>query len=165
MKRGANRAADPATAAGPMPGTMPAITGAAQGVVVTLLGAAGMIVSAFLEWIRPAGVEGQDLNNRVFFDTSFSTNVQFVRSAGAVAIVLGLVAILGLASRAGWITRLAGAAGIVAFALFTITLNRMDADLPTALGVGAWVLLGGSLLALFGGFFTRRPRVVVTTAS
>ena len=137
------------------------IDGMAQSMLFTLMGAAALIVSAFLEWIRPDGIDGAELSYRVYFDTDFGTQASFARSAGAVAIGIGLLAIIGMATRSGWITRLAGALGIIAFALLTITLYRVDAALPNSLGVGAWVLLGGGLLTMFGGLFATRPKVVV----
>lgn len=135
---------------------------AAQSMLFTLVGAAGMIVPAFLDWTRRPGIRGTDMGYRAFYQEQITTGASFLRSAGFVAILIGLVAILGLAFRSGWVTRLAGALGIIAFALFTITLYRSDADLPAALGVGMWVMLGGGIVTLFGGFFATRPRVVVS---
>ncbi|MGH2784326.1 MAG: sugar:proton symporter [Actinomycetota bacterium] len=140
------------------------IEGAAQSMLFTLLGAAGLIVSAFLEWIRPDGILGTEVSYRAYFDADFGTQASFFRSAGVVAIAIGVLAILGMVSRSGWITRLAGALGIIAFALFAITLYRVDADLPSSLGVGMWVLLGSGLLSMFGGLFATRPRIVVRKA-
>jgi hypothetical protein len=134
---------------------------AAQSMLFTLVGAAGMIVAAFLEWIRPDGIRGIDVGRRAFFTTNFVTDATFLRSAGFISIIIGFVAIVGLTFRTGWITRLAGALGIIAFALFTITMYRADADLPRALGPGVWFMLGGAVVAMFGGFFATRPRVVV----
>ena len=135
---------------------------AAQSMLFTLVGAAGMIVAAFLDWIRPDGISGTEIGYRAFYQREFTVDATFLRSAGFVAILIGLVAILGLAFRSGWMTRLAGALGIIAFALFTITLYRLDLDLPTSLGAGMWVMLGGGIVTLFGGFFATRPRVVVS---
>jgi len=140
------------------------VDGAGQSMLFTLIGAAGLITSGFLEWTRTDGVRGTDIGYRAFYRTTFTTDATFLRSAGFAAIVMGLIAILGLASRSGWITRLAGAAGIIAFALFTMTLYRMDMNVPTVLGPGPWFMLGGGLVAMFGGFFARRPRIVVTNA-
>lgn len=137
------------------------ISGAGVSILVTLMGAAAMIVSAFLEWIRPDGVIGTELSYRAFTDPAFGMDAPFFRSAGFAAILLGFMAIAGLAFRSGWMTRLAGALGVIAFALFAITLYRGNAELPEALGVGMWTLVGGALLALFGGFFNTRPRVIV----
>jgi peptidoglycan/LPS O-acetylase OafA/YrhL len=117
-----------------------------------------------LEWIRPDGIMGTEVSYRVYFDADFGTEAPFFRSAGVLVIAIGLLAILGMASRSGWITRLAGALGIIAFALFAITLYRVDANLPSSLGVGMWVLLGGGLLSMFGGLFATRPRIVVRKA-
>lgn len=143
----------------------PVITGAGQSMLFTMLGATGLILSGFLEWIRPEGVRGIEVGYRAFYRTEFSTTASFFRSAGAIAVAIGLLAVLGLASRAGWVTRLAGALGIIAFALFTITLYRMSVDVPTSLGAGPWFMLGGGIVAMFGGFFATQPRRVVVTNS
>lgn len=145
----------------PVAATPSPIEGAAQSMLFTLAGAAGLIVSGFLEWIRPDGTAGVDLSYRAYFDMDFGTEAPFFRSAGFLAIAIGLLAIIGMASRSGWITRLAGALGIIAFALFAITLYRIDADLPASLGVGTWVMLGSGLLSMFGGLFARRPKMIV----
>ena len=66
---------------------------------------------------------------------------------------------LGLAFRSGWLTRIAGALGIVGFVLVAIELFRANGG--QALQAGAWVALAGSVVALIGGFFGTR-RVVTT---
>jgi len=137
---------------------------AGQTMLFTLIGAAGMVMAAFLDWIRPENAMGTEISYRAFYRSTFSMNVPFVRSAGAVAIGLGLVAILGLAFRSGWLTRLAGALGIIGFALFTITLRRAGMDVPAALGAGPWFMLGGGIVAMFGGFFATRPKIIVRNA-
>ena len=160
LKRGATTT-DERLDSGAMPTA--AISGAGQSMLFTMIGAGGLIVSAFLDWIRPDDVQGANLSYRAFFDPAFGSQAPFFRSAGFMMVILGLVAILGLVGRSGWLTRLAGAAGIIAFALFTITLHRAGANLPRALGVGPWVLLGSGLVAMFGGFFARRPRVILSS--
>jgi hypothetical protein len=137
------------------------VAGAGQSMLLTLIDSAGLIVSAFLSWIRPDEVRGIEISYRAFYRTTFTANASFLRSAGAVAVLIGLVAILGLASRAGWITRFAGALGIIGFALFTITLYRLNLNVPASMGPGPWFMLGGGLVAMFGGFFARRPNIVV----
>jgi Ca2+/Na+ antiporter len=91
-------------------------------IVLTLIGAAAMIVGAFLKWIH--GLTGVQLDARALWRTDFLSTSTFVRTVGFVVIVLGLLAIVGLAPRSGWLTRLAGVLGIVAFVLFTIELYR-----------------------------------------
>jgi len=159
-----NETDEPTVVERPVEPVVSPIDGMAQSMLFTLLGAAALIVSAFLEWIRPDGVDGAALSYRVYFDADFGTQAAFARSAGAVAIGIGLIAIIGMATRSGWLTRLAGALGIIAFALLSITLYRIDADLPSSLGVGTWVLLGGGLLTMFGGLFATRPKIVVHKA-
>ena len=139
----------------------PIITGAGQSMLFTMLGSTGLILSGFLEWIRPDGLLGTEISYRAFWQTDFATDVGFFRSAGGVTVAIGLLAVLGLASSAGWITRLAGALGIIGFALFTIMMYRLDLEVPTSLGAGPWFMLGGGIVAMFGGFMATRPRVVV----
>jgi hypothetical protein len=141
----------------------PRITGSGQAMLFTMVGATGLIIAGFLEWIRPDGTLGSEIGYRAFWSTDFATGVGFFRSAGAVSVAIGLLAVLGLATRAGWFTRLAGALGIIGFATFTITMHRAGMDVPTALGGGLYFMLGGSIVAMFGGFFATRPRVIVAT--
>jgi len=129
-------------------------------VVLTLLGAAGLIIGAFLAWFQ--SVDGTDITMRIFVAHTGTVNT-IVRSAGAVAIVIGFLAILGLAPRTGWLTRLAGALGIVAMILFVIQMFRAPGNASISdLGVGFWLVLAGAVVALIGGFFGTRHRVVVT---
>jgi uncharacterized Tic20 family protein len=137
-------------------GTMGSI---AARVLLTLLGAAGMIVGAFLEWLPR--VDGTKIPDKALISTNALQTTSFVASVGFVMIVLGLIAIVGLAPRTGVLTSLAGALGIVALVLFVITLYRLPGDFGVGtLRVGAWVCLAGSVLALVGGFLGARPRVV-----
>jgi hypothetical protein len=127
-------------------------------IVLTLLGAAGMIVGSFLEWTR--GFDGIDLDVRALWTTTFRSTGTFVASVGFVMIVIGLVAILGLAFGSGWLTRLAGAAGIAAFVLVAIQLYRSAGD--DYFELGAWLTLGGAVVALVAGFFGPARSVVAT---
>jgi|SRR5687768_917941 hypothetical protein len=136
---------------GPGPGTI------AGRVVLTTLGAAGMIVGAFLEWF--GGDRGTDLSYRVFFQPVSEANPVFVTSAGFVVIAIAVLALLGLAGN--WITRLAGALGIAAFVLFAISVYRAEtaSTFLESIQIGAWLVLAGSVIALIGGFVGAR-RVV-----
>jgi hypothetical protein len=142
-------------------------------IVFTIVGAAAMIVAAFLSWINfqvPEGAEdvlrtsGVNLDWSIFFSTADPFGASFYASAGMVAIVLGVLALVGLAFQTGWLTRLAGALGIVAVVLYAITLYRVPNESFTLadIGLGAWVLAGGGLVALIAGFLGSRS-VVVTT--
>jgi hypothetical protein len=117
-----------------------------------------MIISAFLQWFGRVGV---NLDVRAFWESNFGRRSgTFVATVGFVMIVLGLVAILGLAPRSGWLTRLAGALAIAAFVLFVIEVYRGNGDIRDA-DVGAWIALAGGVVALIGGFFG--TRTVATT--
>ncbi len=133
--------------------------GLAARIALTLLGTAGLIVGAFMDWL--VGMRGVRMDDRAFIQTTFTTTGQFWRTVGFAMIVLGLLAIVGLAPRSGWLTRLVGTLGIAGFVLFVIELYRAPTDqLP---GVGAWVCLAGGIVAMAGGFLGTR-RVVAAPA-
>lgn len=131
-------------------------------IVLSALGAAGMIIGAFLPWAF--GDEGISVGPEVFYSTQVTTDASLVSSAGGIVILLGLLALVGMALRTGWLTSLAGALGIVAFVLVLITLYRVDASVTDA-ELGLWLVLAGGVLALIGGFFGARPTAVVATGA
>jgi hypothetical protein len=144
--------------------TGPSGAGLAVRVVLTLAGAALMIVSAFLEWAGDSA--GIDLGVDVLWTATPNTEPNFIESVGFVAIVLGLIAIVGLAPRTGVLTSLAGALGIVAFILFVVSIYRIEGDFGVQdVALGGWLLLAGGVVALIGGFFGARPTAVVTTTA
>jgi hypothetical protein len=126
--------------------------------VLTLIGAAGMIVGAFMDWT--GGRSGVNLGIRSLWTTEFSTSgASFVATVGFAFIVLGLLAIVGLAPATGWLTRLAGALGIAGFVLFAIEIYRANLT-ASDIQAGAWVALAGSVVALVGGFLGGHRAVV-----
>jgi len=139
--------------------------GLAGRILFTLVGAGGLIVGGLLKWWD--AVLGTDLTDKALYQTTFATTDQFVRSIGAVSIALGVIAVIGLAGSTGWLTRLAGALGVVAFVLFAIQGYRITSSLSTEwdrVQIGAWVALAGGVVALIGGFLGR-PRVVTAPAT
>jgi uncharacterized membrane protein YgdD (TMEM256/DUF423 family) len=131
-------------------------------IVLTLLGAAGLVVSAFMNWITD--VNGVNLNIRALWqDNSIQSETStFVGTVGFAVIVLGLLAIVGLAARSGWLTRLAGAVTIAGFVLFAIQVYRSDLHAGD-IQMGGWVALIGGVVALIGGFLGARTVVAPTT--
>ncbi len=140
--------------------------GLSMRILLTLAGAAGLIVSAFLPWVRD--IEGVNLHVRtVWFPQARFAEATgtFVETIGFAAIVLGLLAIIGLAPRSGWLTRLVGAVGIAGFVLFVVQLYRSSQNLDVgALQLGSWLALAGSVVALIGGFLGTRIRYVMPPA-
>jgi len=131
--------------------------------VLTILGAAGMIIGAFLQWVLNStngSIVGTELPLRAFYRPAFVSTSSFVTSPGAVLILLGLLALLGMAGWGGWLTRIAGALGIIALVLVTIQMNRAGLALPADIGPGMWVALAGSVVALVGGFFSVAPYLI-----
>lgn len=131
-------------------------TGVTTRILLTALGAAGLIVGAFLNWTRD--IQGTHLSWRALYQSTFGSTNDFVQTMGALAILVGLVALLGLADSTGWLTRLAGAVGIVGSVLFIIQVQRSS---DHNLQVGLWVALVGSVLCVFAGFGGPRGTVVV----
>ena len=128
--------------------------------LLTVLGAAGMIVGAFLKWLSQADQLGTDIEVQVLWSFNVEGQAGFVSSVGFVTIILGLLALLGMAFRTGWLTRIAGALGIVVFVLYAITLYRVPGDAGFGeIGIGAWLVLIGGILALIGGFLGTRTVV------
>jgi hypothetical protein len=153
----------------------PSPGGLATRLVLSVLGAAGMIIGAFLPWFRfgegeaPPGIglTGIEVSNSVFYSTDDPFGASFVESAGLVAIILGVLALLGMAFRSGWLTSVAGALSIIAFALVLITLYRVpEAGFDVSnVAIGLWVVLAGGVLALIGGFFGTRPTAIASTSA
>jgi hypothetical protein len=142
----------------------PAVGTSIGRMVLTLAGAAAMVVSAFLVWTGTTRASA--LAVRTLYGATTARSGSLVASVGAVMIVLAIAAVVGLAWESGWLTRVAGALGVVAFILFVITLSRLNSGLPGAIGIGAWVALAGSVVALMAGFLSppRRSTVVVEDA-
>jgi hypothetical protein len=125
--------------------------------LLTLVGAAGLVIGAFLDWWK--GTAGTDLTNHVFWQQSFGSTGDFVQTAGFVSIVLGLLAVIGLAAGSGMVTRLAGVLAIAAAVLFGIEVFRAENGLDSV-RIGAWMLLAGGVVTLIAGFLGTRPIVV-----
>ncbi len=126
--------------------------------VLTVLGAAGLIVGAFLSFVQD--IIGTRLSWSIFYRASVTETDSFFRTVGVVMIALGLVALVGLAMHSGWLTRIAGVLGIIAVVLVGIGVYRAPGG--QTMDVGLWICLAGSALALIGGFFGVPRRTVVT---
>ena len=134
--------------------------GMAVRIVLTLVGAAGMVISAFMNWAQ--GHAATDVSVRSLWSTRFDhPGNNWLTTLAAVMIALALIAIVGLAPRTGVLTSLAGALGIATFVLFLVQLYRANFTVND-LDPGAWIALAGSVVALVGGFFGARRTVVAT---
>ncbi len=135
----------------------PSYGGLAARIVLTLLGAAGLVVGAFTHVVN--GTAGTDVPFRSLWTTDLSGSA-FITSLGFAMIVVALVAIVGMALRT--LTSLAGAVGIAATVLFLVAVNRATGGL-NGVDAGVWLWGIGSLLCLIGGFFGGRREVLATT--
>src|SRR5436190_12223751 len=136
--------------------------------LLTLVGAALLAVSAFLLWTSsPGRFKGIQLRLGDFIDMAFHSTTRtaepvahaglgdILTTAGFMAIVLGALAVLGLTTQKGLLTKVAGGVGLVAMVAFLIVLSRA-ATAPVAFGLGVWAALVGSIVALVGGFLGRK---------
>jgi hypothetical protein len=139
--------------------TRPSYAGLAARIVLTLLGVAGLIVGSFMNVVD--GTKGTSVPIRALWTTDLSGSA-FVSSLGFAMIVVGLVAIVGMALRTGVLTSFAGAVAIAATILFAVQVNRADGNL-NGIDDGTWLWGIGALLCLIGGFFGARREVVETT--
>jgi hypothetical protein len=135
--------------------------------LLTFFGAAALIGGAFLRWTGPpSSLRGVDFDYITYFKLAFGADVSrpstalsegtmtFLTSGGLLALVLGGLALLGLASRNGLLTRLGAGLAFVVLVVVAITLAARSGAPPVAAGL--LVCLAGSLAALIGGFMARR---------
>jgi hypothetical protein len=127
--------------------------------LLTLVGGAALIVGAFLNWTR--NLAGDNLSNHALVKIEFFAQSDIVKTAGGISVLLGLVALVGLVDRTGWLTRLAGALGIVLFVLFAIEVYRSSQH---QVQIGAWLALAGGVALVLGGLFGGREIVEVPAA-
>jgi hypothetical protein len=134
--------------------------------LATLLGVAAALVAAFADWIP--GRTGDKLTIKALVQPDFGASSDIVKTVGGLTVLIALVALVGLVDRTGWLTRLAGVAGLVVFVLVGIAAYRFYGhDLGTAtqhLQVGAWLLLGASVVMLVAGIFGSHVVVGVPAA-
>ncbi|GAA2021907.1 hypothetical protein GCM10009839_18850 [Catenulispora yoronensis] len=127
----------------------------ASRMMFTALGATGLIASAFLKWTRD--LTGLDTSWRAVYQSTFGGAQDAVHSVGGPAIVLGLLAVLGLAERSGWLTRLAGALGVIGVVLVVIEIERAS---DHSMQWGLFSALAGSVLCIGAGMTSMRGTTV-----
>jgi hypothetical protein len=75
-------------------------------VLLTLLGAAGLVTAAFVSWIRSIDDRGVSLHVRMLWNPNGPTAITGggITSIGFVALLLGAIALIGILPRVGWLT-------------------------------------------------------------
>jgi hypothetical protein len=116
--------------------------------MLSVVGAAAIIVSAFTEWIH--GQTAWDLPLSSLYRQSLDHAPKVGIAVGALLVLFGLLAIFGLAAK-GLLTRVAGALAILVFAGWMIQLYARHNPVDTLPGLGAWLALIGGLAAVSGG--------------
>jgi hypothetical protein len=126
--------------------------GLAARLVLGILGAAGMIIGPFLDWAPE--VAGTQIQFRAFFSTEATGEAGFAASVGFTLLILGIIALVGLAFRSGWLTSLAAGLGLLACILIVVTVYRAPGEAGIGdLQLGFWLAAVGSLLALVASMF------------
>ncbi|NUR57705.1 MAG: sugar:proton symporter [Catenulispora sp.] len=123
-------------------------------VFFTALGALGLILGAFQPWTRH--LNGTDLPWGGLSQDTIDVPDNAMRTLGAAAIALGLLAVLGLADASGVLTRTAGSAGIVGLVLFVIQVERSPIH---SIEDGVWIAMAGSILCVVAGLRAERVKV------
>lgn len=127
-------------------------------VIATLVGAALLIIAAFLDWVPFR--TGDQLTDKALVQADFTAQSDIVEAVGGLCVLIALVALIGLADRTGWVTRLAGAASLVLFVMFAVQAYRFyGQDFGTAVGrlqSGPWLVLTAAIVLLVGGFLGGR---------
>jgi hypothetical protein len=128
--------------------------------VFTLIGAVALVAGVFLDWTE--SLAGYRLTMRSLVQNNFSTRNELLHTVGAVSALIAIVALLSLLDRTGWLTRLAGLAAVVLFAMFAIQVFRHHGEhfsaAYNALRAGAWCQLGGGAVLLLGGLIRYRRK-------
>lgn len=136
---------------------------------LTTLGSASMVLGSFQAWtVRPQPFTGQDWSFALFDEAVRIPDDDLLRalqdagvlgltttvvSAGAIALLLGVIALFGLTGRTGRLTRVAALLCLVLVVLFLVAVNVRAG---VGLGVGAIVVLLGCVVAYIGGYLARR---------
>ena len=127
--------------------------GIASRLLLTAIGAAGLIVGAFLQWTRDT--KGVDLGWRAVYQDTIASTTDSIRTVGGGAVLLGLIAVLGLVERSGWLTRVAGVLGVIGTVLVIVEIERSP---DHSLQWGLWMALAGSVLCIAAGLAAVRER-------
>jgi hypothetical protein len=122
-------------------------------ILLVVLGGLMMILGSFSDWL--GGVDGADLTYELYVEAVFENDVpsppdglgDTLVSLGLVTIVLGVLALLGLATRTGRLTRVAAGIGLVLMVVYLVTV----ADSGFERGSGPVIVLVGAIFALIGG--------------
>ena len=115
---------------------------------LSVIGAGAIIVSAFAEWLNGQNAWGMPLSS--LYRQTFEHAPKLGIAVGALLVMFGLLAILGLATN-GVLTRVAGALTILVFAGWMIQLYARHDPVNGLPGIGAWLALIGGLAAATGG--------------
>lgn len=134
--------------------------------ILTAIGAAAVGIGAFLQWYKPSALAGTSTDWRVFYRPSALQNtVDIFRSAGGIMVLIAIFALLGLVFRSGLITRFAGVLALIGFGLFVATVYRAHGNASNGVGPGMWIILGGSIVTVIGGFMTGYHAVAQRTTT
>lgn len=127
-------------------------------ILLVVLGAGAMIAAPFLPWVGERGqsVAGTEIGVNVFWSASPDFDPGFFASAGLVVLVIGLIALVGVAPGARAFAMLGGMLGVVAAVLVAVSAIRGGLDFGN-FRVGLFLAFAGGLVALIGGLLPAVP--------
>ncbi len=132
----------------------PAERGPAWRVGLSLVGGIALIVSAFTPWgfHHRAYRIGAD----VLVTSKATVHASFFTSIGLVTLLLGILALVGLLPRRGWLTTAAGIGGAIVAIEFLLT-HEVRAEFSRGQLDFGWYLLLLGLVAIPAAFVGTRP--------
>lgn len=138
----------------------PAPLGLGIRIALTILGAAGFAIGAFLPWLASSQAAATEIPIEGLWRTAALTgSTTIALSIGAVSLLLAALALVAFAARTGWLTRLVGALGLVVFGAFAISMALGGGfELPGDIGLGAWLVLAAGIVTIIAGFYGTRVR-------
>lgn len=132
----------------------PGKRGAAWRLVLSLVAGTALVASAFMPW----GFDHRAYNIGVdsLVTAKATVRASFMTSLGLVVLILGVVALLGLFPRRGWLTTVAGIGGVIIASEFALT-HLIDADFARSELNFGWYLILLSAVAVPAAWVGTRP--------
>lgn len=127
-------------------------------ILLVVLGAGAMIAAPFLPWVGEGDLSltGTEIGVKVFWSASPDFEPGFFASAGLVVLIVGLIALIGVAPGARAFGMLGGMLGVVAAVLVAVSAIRGGLDFGN-LRLGLYLVFVGGLVALVGGLLPAAP--------
>jgi hypothetical protein len=122
--------------------------------LLSLLGAVAVGVSAFMSWIGDRSATAIPVRDLFGFTRE---SAGFFVSIGLVLLVLAVLGLVATLSVSRWLLAVAGVVGLAVVVTWIVQLSLDDVGLSD-FEPGVWLALGGSALMLLASWLGRAPR-------